>query len=248
MKPFMFVPNMSWADVFTGWQFDKYLLVLTGEDPLLVISIWHSFILAFGGGVIALSLTSVAAYIITKTQLRGREFLNFLCMVPFTLPGVVLGVAILWGYTQPALLLYGTIWILLIAYVTKDLPLGLKSVHSSFMQIHSELEESSRVCGASWWTQFTTITIPLVKPGLVVGFVLTFASILREVGASILLYSQGNEVVAYVLFNLWENGENQTLTAFIILTTLLTLIAVILILRIGRTKFVELTRTEVTQS
>ena len=116
------------------------------------------------------------------------------------------------------------------------------------MQIHSELEESSRVCGASWWTQFTTITIPLVKPGLVVGFVLTFASILREVGASILLYSQGNEVVAYVLFNLWENGENQTLTAFIILTTLLTLIAVILILRIGRTKFVELTRTEVTQS
>ena len=248
MKPFMFVPNMSWTDVFTGWQFDKYLLVLTGEDPLLVISIWHSFTLAIGGAVIALSLTSVAAYIITKTHLKGREFLNFLCMVPFTLPGVVLGVAILWGYTQPALLLYGTIWILLIAYVTKDLPLGLKSVHSSFMQIHSELEESSRVCGASWWIQFTTITVPLVKPGLVVGFVLTFASILREVGASILLYSQGNEVVAYVLFNLWENGENQTLTAFIILTTLLTLIAVILILKIGRTKFVELTRTEVTQS
>ena len=248
MKPFMFVPGMSWNDVLTGWQFDKYLLVLTGEDPLLVASIWHSFILAFGGGVIALSLTSIAAYIITKTNLRGRQLLNFLCMVPFTLPGIVLGVAILWGYTQPALLLYGTMWILLIAYVTKDLPLALKSVHSSFMQIHSELEESSRVCGASWWKQFTGITMPLVKPGLVIGFVLTFASILREVGASILLYTQGNEVVAYVLFNLWENGENQTLTAFIMLTTLLTLIVVILILRIGRLKFVELTRTEVTQS
>jgi iron(III) transport system permease protein len=248
MKPFMFVPGMSWADAFTGWQFDKYMLVLTGEDPLLVASIWHSFILAFSGGVIALMLTSVAAYVITKTDIWGRETLNFLCMVPFTLPGIVLGVAILWGYTQPAVMLYGTIWILLVAYVTKDLPLGLKSMHSSFLQVHSELEESSRVCGASWRQQFTSITLPLVKPGIVIGFVLTFASILREVGASILLYSQGNEVIAYVLWNLWENGENQTLTAFIMLTTLLTLVVVVVILKVGRLKFVELTRTEVTQS
>ena len=248
MKPFMFVPGMTWGDAFSGWEFDKYLLVLSGEDPLMVVSVWHSFILALGGGLIAMALTSVAAYIITKTDIGGRQILNFLCMTPFTLPGVVLGVAILWGYTQEAVLLYGTIWILLVAYVTKDLPLGLKSVHSSFLQVHSELEESSRVCGASWLRQFATITLPLVKPGIVIGFVLTFASILREVGASILLYTQGNEVVAYVLFNLWENGENQTLASFIILTTLLTLAVVIVILKLGRLKFVELTRAEVTQS
>jgi iron(III) transport system permease protein len=169
-------------------------------------------------------------------------------MVPIALPGVVLGVAVLWGYSRPYLMLYGTLWILLVAYDTKDLPLGLKSAHSSFLQVHPELEESSRVCGASWWRQLRTITLPLVKPGLVIGFVLTFASILREVGASILLYSQGTEVVAYVLFNLWENGELQALSAFIIVTTILTLLVTVVLLRLGRLRFGDLTDAEVRQS
>jgi iron(III) transport system permease protein len=248
MKPFMFIPGMTWADVFTGWQFDKYALILAGEDRVLVRSIVNSFVLAVGGAAITLVLTTVSAYILTKTRVPGRQSLNFFCMIPLALPGVVLGVAILWAYTQPFVMIYGTMWILLVAYVTKDLPLGLKSVHSSFLQIHAELEESARVCGASWWRQFATVTLPLVKPGVVVGFVLIFASILREVGASILLYTPGNEVVAYVLFNLWENGENQSLSAFIIITTLLTLVMVVVILKAGRLRFAELTRTQVTQS
>lgn len=248
IKPFTFQPGMTWSGTFSDWQFDKYLAILTAEDITLVMSIWNSFILALGGSAIGMALTSVAAYILAKTSVRGRHVLNFLCMIPMALPGVVLGIAILWAYSRPPMVLYGTMWILLIAYVTKDLPLGLKSVHSSFVQVHAELEESARVCGASWWRQFTTITLPLVKPGFVIGFVLTFASILREVGASILLYSQGNEVVAYVLFNLWENGDYQALSAFIVVTTLVTLGVVAVILRLGRLKFAHLTHSEAPQS
>jgi len=248
LKPFMFQPGMTWADVFTGWQFDKYGSIFRGDDPKLTLSIWNSFILALAGAVIGMALTTIAAYILAKTSIRGRQILNFLCMVPLTLPSVVLGIAILWSYNRAPLLLYGTIWILLVAYVTKDLPLGLKSVHSSFLQVHAELEESARVCGSSWWRQFTSVTLPLVKPGVVVGFVLTFASILREVGTSIILYSQGNEVVAYVLFNLWENGYFQSLSAFIVVTTLLTVAAVAVFLRIGRLRFADLTHTSAAQS
>lgn len=248
LKPFMFQPGMNWTDVLTGWQFDKYWSIFRGDDPTLTLSIWNSFILAFTGAVIGMALTTIAAYILAKTDIRARQILNFLCMVPLALPSVVLGIAILWGYNRAPLLLYGTIWILLVAYVTKDLPLGLKSVHSSFLQVHAELEESARVCGASWWRQFTTITAPLVKPGITIGFVLTFASILREVGASIILYSQGNEVVAYVLFNLWENGYFQSLSAFIMVTTFITIAVVAVILRVGRLKFADLTHARVEQS
>ena len=148
------------------------------------------------------------------------------------------------GYTRPEVMLYGTIWILLVAYVTKDLPIGLRSTHASFLQVHPELEETARVCGAGWLRQIFTVTLPLVKPAVAIGFVLVFADILREVGASILLYSHGNEVVAYMLFNLWEDGQYQLMSSFIMITTLITLGMVALILRLSGQRFVHLTRAE----
>jgi iron(III) transport system permease protein len=248
LKPFMFQPGMTWADLLTGWEFRRYAAILQLRDDTVTRSMWNSLVLAIAASALGTALTGLAAYFLTRSKLAGRTALHLLCMVPIALPGVVLGVAVLWGYSQPYLMLYGTLWILLVAYVTKDLPLGLKSAHSSFLQVHPELEESSRVCGAGWLRQLRTITLPLVKPGLVIGFVLTFASILREVGASILLYSQGTEVVAYVLFNLWENGELQALSAFIIVTTILTLLVTIALLRLGRLRFADLTGAEVRQS
>ena len=143
---------------------------------------------------------------------------------------------------------YGTLWILLIAYLISGIPLGFSSIRSSFTQIHSELEEASRVCGASWLRQLRTITLPLVKSGIVIAFVLVLASVLREIGASIILYTQGTEVVAYVLFNQWENGDLQALSAFVMVTTVLTVLLVIVMLRLGRVRFTDLTSVEVRQS
>ncbi len=244
MKPYMFQPGMTFLDAFTGWQFDKYYSILLGDDNVARRAIVNSFLLAVVAATAVMILTGVAAYILTKTKIWGRQALNFLCMVPLALPGIVLGVAILWGYTRPEVMLYGTIWILLVAYVTKDLPIGLRSTHASFLQVHPELEETARVCGAGWLRQIFTVTLPLVKPAVAIGFVLVFSDILREVGASILLYSHGNEVVAYMLFNLWEDGQYQLMSSFIMITTLITLGMVALILRLSGQRFVHLTRAE----
>ena len=247
VKPYTFQANMKIVDLLTGWQFDKYFAIITGEVGSAIRNgILNSFILALAAATVIIILTSISAYIITKTKVRGRQALNFLCMIPLALPGIVLGVAILWGYTREFLMLYGTIWILLVAYIVKDLPLGLRSIHASFLQVHPELGESARTCGASWFEQFTKITIPLVKPGLVIGFVLVFASIMREIGASILLYSYGNEIVAYTLFNLWENGEFQTLSSFIMITTFVTIAVVWMILKTSGMKFIDVMRSEST--
>ena len=247
MNPYMFQPGITFLDIFSDWQFDKYYTILLGEDNVSRRSIRNSFLLAVAAATTVMVLTGVAAYILTKTKTWGKQALNFLCMIPLALPGIVLGVAILWGYTRPEIMLYGTIWILLVAYVTKDLPLGLRSTHASFLQVHPELEEAARVCGAGWIRQLFNVTVPLVRPGLAIGFVLVFADILREVGASILLYSHGNEVVAYVLFNMWEDGRYQLLSAFIIITTLITLAVVAAILWLSGLKFVHLTRADVRQ-
>ncbi len=244
LKPYMFQAGMQWKDLVTGWDFTPYSAIAMGQDPILLRALLNSFALAVAASCICLVIGSVAAYIIERTKTSARHILSYLGLIPLTLPSVVLGIAILAAYSREPFRLYGTIWILLVAYVTKDLPIGLKAIQASLAQLHGELDEAARICGASWVRQFTTITLPLLKPGLAIAFVLTFASTLREIGASILLYSEGNEVVAYVLFNQWENGDFQKLSAFIVVTTIVTLAVVAVILKLGRLGFSELTQAD----
>lgn len=239
-KPFAFQPDMNFMDIFRHWDLSEYWRSLF--DPPSQRAIVNSFWLSITAALLTMALTGVAAYIITKTRLLGRKALGFICMIPLTLPGVVLGIAMIFGYTTYPFMLYGTIWILLLAYIVKDLPLGLQSAQSSFMQIDKELEDSARVCGASWLHQFRTVTLPLVKPGMIVGLIVIFASMVREVGASIILFSFGNEVFAYIIFNAWEDGRWQQMSAFIIITSLLTMIVVAITMRLTRTRFAELTK------
>lgn len=240
-KAFAFQPGMSLSELFTDWDFSEYRNAIL-FDPPSQRAIINSFWLSITAAVFTITLTGIAAYIITKTKLRGRKALGFICMVPLTVPGVVLGVAMIFGYTTYPFMLYGTIWILLLAYMVKDLPLGLQSAQSSFLQIDKELEDSARVCGASWLHQFRTVTLPLVKPGMLVGLIVIFASMVREVGASIILFSLGNEVFAFIIFNAWEDGRWQQMSSFIIITSLLTLIVVAIIMRLTRIRFVDLTK------
>ncbi|MEW6409854.1 MAG: iron ABC transporter permease [Nitrospirota bacterium] len=240
-KAFAFQPGMDFLDLFRHWDFSEYKKTIILEAPSQRALI-NSFWLSITAALFTMTLTGVAAYIITKTKFLGRKALGFTCMIPLTIPGVVLGVAMIFGYTVYPFMLYGTIWILLLAYIVKDLPLGLQSAQSSFLQIDKELEDSARVCGASWLHQFRTVTLPLVKPGMFVGLIVIFASMVREVGASIILFSLGNEVFAYIIFNTWEDGRWQQMCSFIIISSLLTLIFVGIIMKLTRVKFAELTK------
>jgi iron(III) transport system permease protein len=133
--------------------------------------------------------------------------------LPLVFPGLVLGLSIMIFYLNVDIGVYGTIWILFIAYITRFMPYGLRYNTASMLQIHKELEESAAMSGASWGTTFWRIVLPLLKPGLVAGWIYVLLLSVRELSSSILLYSPGTEVVSVVIWELWENGQYVELSA-----------------------------------
>jgi iron(III) transport system permease protein len=125
------------------------------------------------------------------------------------MPGMVLGIGLLWAYAllPGPVQLYGTVWALLLAYVVLGTPLAVQTMSGAFSQLAHDLEECSRVHGAAWWTTFRRILLALAWPAFAVGWILIFFLVLRELSASILLYSVGNEVLSVVVMKLWTEGK-----------------------------------------
>jgi hypothetical protein len=140
-------------------------------------------------GDVIMLITSVICWIVVKTKLPGRWLLDNLASLPMVFPGLVLGLALMIFYLNVNVGVYGTIWILFIAYVTRFMPYGLRFNTTSMLQIHKELEESAQTSGASWGTTFRRIILPLLKPGLVAGWIYIVIVSIRELSSSILLYS-----------------------------------------------------------
>jgi iron(III) transport system permease protein len=181
--------------------------------PSLARSVWNSLLLAVGTATVVMLVTAVICWIVVKTKLRGRWLLDNIASLPMVFPGIVLGLAIMILYLYLPIGVYGTIWILLIAYVTRFLPYGLRYNTTSMLQIHKELEESAAMSGASWATAFRRIILPLLKPGLVAGWIYIVIVSIRELSSSILLYSPGTEVISILIWELWENGQYVELSA-----------------------------------
>jgi iron(III) transport system permease protein len=211
---------------------DPYRFILT--YPSLVRSVWNSLILAFGTATIIMLVTSVICWIVVKTKLPGRWLLDNVASLPLVFPGLVLGLAIMIFYLNVDIGVYGTIWILFIAYVTRFMPYGLRYNTTSMLQIHKELEESAAMSGASWGTTFWRVILPLLKPGLVAGWIYVMLLSIRELSSSILLYSPGTEVVSVVIWELWENGQYVELSALGVMFILALFVLVMLAQWLGR--------------
>jgi iron(III) transport system permease protein len=196
--------------------------------PSLARSVWNSLLLAVGTATVVMLVTAVICWIVVKTKLRGRWLLDNIASLPMVFPGIVLGLAIMILYLYLPIGVYGTIWILLIAYVTRFLPYGLRYNTTSMLQIHKELEESAAMSGASWATAFRRIILPLLKPGLVAGWIYIVIVSIRELSSSILLYSPGTEVISILIWELWENGQYVELSALGVMFILALLVLVML--------------------
>lgn len=192
---------------------ENYIFVLL-RYPISIRALWNSVFLAALGATICVLLVSVASYLIVRSRARLAKALEFFILMPFAIPGIVFSVGLFWAYIRPPIALYGTIWILLVSYVTRFLPFTERAVSASLVQVDRSLEEAMGVCGGSWGYTFRKVVLPLVKPGLLAAWVLLFVIMMRELGASILLYSTGAEVVSVVLFDLWESGEFGSLSAY----------------------------------
>jgi len=211
---------------------DPYRFILT--YPNLTRSVWNSVLLAFGSATVIMLVTSVICWIVVKTKLPGRWLLDNIASLPMVFPGLVLGLSIMIFYLNFDIGVYGTMWIMFIAYVTRFMPYGLRYNTTSMLQIHRELEESAAMSGASWGTTFWRVILPLLKPGLVAGWIYVMIVSIRELSSSILLYSPGTEVVSIVIWELWENGQYVELSALGVMFILALLVLVMVAQWLGR--------------
>ena len=200
---------------------DPYRFVL--HYPNLWHSVWNSLLLSFGAATAIMLMTAVICWIVVKTKFPGRWLLDNLSSLPMVFPGLVLGLSVMIFYLHVDIGVYGTLWILFIAYVTRFMPYGLRFNTTSMLQIHKELEESSAMSGASWSTTFFRVVLPLLKPGLISGWIYIMIVSIRELSSSILLYSPGNEVISIVIWEFWENGQYVELSALAVLFILMLL-------------------------
>ncbi|HEX2726930.1 MAG TPA: iron ABC transporter permease, partial [Beijerinckiaceae bacterium] len=201
----------SWA-ALSKVSLDAYRTVL--DYPGFATSVWNSITLSLGSATIIMLLTAVIGWIVVRTKIPGRWLLDNLASLPLVFPGIVLGLSIMICYLTLGGGIYGSIWIMLIAYVTRFLPYGMRYNMTSMIQIHKELEESAAMSGASWSTTFRRILLPLLKPGMLAGWIYVVIVSIRELSSSILLYSPGNEVVSIMIWEFWQNGQYVELSAF----------------------------------
>jgi len=205
-------------DMFT---FEHYVAVFQNKDVWRAVR--NTMLLGLAGATATMVLGGIVAYVTVRTKWRGRQIIDGLAWLPWMMPGMVLGVGFLWAFAMlpGPIPIYGTIWALLLAYMALGTPIAVRVMSNAYHQLSFDLEECSRVHGASWWQTLWRILIALAWPSFAVGWVLTFFGILRELSASILLYSVGSEVLSVTLLKLWANGQAEQVSVIGLLMMLL---------------------------
>ena len=229
LQKFYSVP--SWA-ALSRVSLDSYRAVL--DYPQFVNTVWNSIVLAVGSATTVMLVSAVIAWIVLRTKVPGRWMLDNLASLPLVFPGLVLGLAIMVCYLYIDIGVYGTLWIMFIAYVTRFLPYGMRYNSASMLQIHKELEESAAMSGAPWSVTFRRVVLPLLKPGLLAGWIYVMIVSIRELSSSILLYSPGTEVVSIMIWELWQNGQYVELSALGVMLIAALFCLVVLAQLVGR--------------
>jgi iron(III) transport system permease protein len=202
--------------------------------PLTLQGIQNSMILGIASASGVTLITAVIAYIVVKTKLRGRGVLDFLAFVPYVVPGIIFGLSILWFYLNVMPFLYGTLTILLLAYLGKYLPVAMRINVACMAQVHSDLEEAAATCQSSWGRSFVKITLPLIRPGLVAAWIWVFVHSFREIPTAMILAYPGTEPVGIVMFKYWEDSTYQRLAAFGVMLFAVLLVTSLIAMRIGK--------------
>lgn len=221
--PFYMQPSFEGLSKFT---LKNYYTAI--HFPKITDSIKNSILLGLGSASAVMALTLLASWLLVRTKMRGRWLLDLLTTLPLLFPGIVMGLAILRFYLFVPIPVYGTLWILLIAFVTRYIPYGIRYTHSGLLQLHKELEEAAYTAGASWTNCMRRIILPLVTPSFLGGWIFIFLLSAKELSMSVLLVSPQTPVVSVAIFELWENAQVGELAAFgVIWTVILVSIAIV---------------------
>jgi iron(III) transport system permease protein len=199
----------------SNMSLDMYGKVI--HNDLIVTALKNSVILGLGSATTIILLTAFASWIVVRTRIPGRWLVDNLAFTPLVIPGLVLGVALLFVYLRLNrdfhIAIYGSLWILFIAYLTRYMPYGMRYSSTSMYQIGRELEESAQTSGASWFQSFRRVLLPLLAPGLIAGWIYIVIVSVRELSSSILLYTPGRQVLSIVIWEQYQNGAFTELAA-----------------------------------
>jgi iron(III) transport system permease protein len=209
LTPYLQPPSM---EALGQLSFNHYAVAFA--EPKILNSIFNSLTVSIVSASGTVMVAFVAAWIVARTGVRMRWTLDRLTMVPLVFPGIVMGVAILKMYLTLPIPVYGTVWILVAAFVARYLPYAMRFSHAGLLGIHRELEESATASGATWGQVARNIIVPLMMPALFAGWIYIFLITIRELSVALLLYSPGSEVISVVIWELWENGAVGTLSAY----------------------------------
>jgi iron(III) transport system permease protein len=218
-RKFMFIRDA--ASLFDMRQYSLVHFHSIFDNPLTLNSIYNAIevgvITALAGGVLAFAI----GYTIHRTQVPGRRSIDLLSTLPVAIPGLVIGVAYLWAWIGIPGGLYGTIWILALAFIARFMPDTVKALSTSFLQIHRELEEAAWVCGTGMLRTVRTIVLPLASPGVIAAMTLLFVLAIRELGSSLFLYTSNTMVMSVLLLDYYEGGNLGKTAAFSLVQTVL---------------------------
>ena len=152
-------------------------------------------------------LVALLSYVTNRRLVIGHQVIAFLALAPVVIPGVVLAVALFIAYTRPPFVLYGTLAILFIAYLTKEMPVGYAQSDATFRGIPADLEEAGRILGAGRLRVLWDVTAPLARSGIIAAWCFIFIGVIRELSASIILFTPNTRVMSVVIFDLKEEGQ-----------------------------------------
>ena len=203
------------------------------DNEIAVRGIANSLRLATAAATLAAFTGLAVAYLDQRTRLRGRRLLDYLAILPLGLPGTVLAVALLQAFIRPPVVLYGTIWILLAAYVARSVPLSARNANAALRQLDVSLEEAARIGGAGWLGAMRLILLPLLRPAMLTGWLLVFIPALGELSATILLYSSGTETISVAIYRLNDLGQLEVVAALAMVLIGLILAAALLLQMLG---------------
>jgi iron(III) transport system permease protein len=213
---------LTWA-TFTFHNFNFVFFELSATR----IAMKNTFLLGTMSATLGTTLALVIAYLTSRAAVRGHRVLGFLATAPIAIPGIVLGVGLFLAYTRGPIVLYGTLWILLLAYLTIELPAAYQQLHSAFKSLSPELEEASRILGASRLRMLRDVTAPLLGPSLIATWCFIFVAVVRELSAAVILFTSETKVLSVLIFDLKESGD---LAAIAVLgLTMLVLTSIVII-------------------
>ena len=194
----------------------------------------NSLILGLATASLGVLLMGFLSWLIYRSRLPGAGVIEYILMFPQAVPRLVFAFGMLWAWLIFPIPIYGTLWLLLIAYLTVFLPLGLRTISGVILQIDRSLEESAQMCGATWGYRLRTVTMPLLKPGLIAAWLLLFIASVRELGASILLMGPKAKVITPAIVESWFSASTELTAAMAALQTLAVVAALVILFAVAR--------------